>query len=394
MDKAGNVRRYESVLVRRTYRDGKKVRHETLANLSKLPADVIAAVEGTLKGQVLVPAGSEFTITRSLPHGDVAAVAAMARQLGFPALLGPACRSRDLVFALIISRVIQPASKLSTLASWADSTVGVDLDVATASTDEIYAAMDWLADRQDTIEKKLAAKHLGPQANPSRMALFDLTSAWMTGRCCELALRGYSRDGKKGLPQIEYGILTDPAGRPVAVRVFAGNTADPVAFTDIVEVVRTQFGLDRLVLVGDRGMITSARIDAIRELNDNPDTATGFGWLTALRAPQIAVLAADDGPLQMSLFDTQDLAEITHPDYPGERLIACRNPALAAQRARKRAALLAATEIDLGAIAERVAAGRLTGAGRPAPGGLRPRCCSGPGPQAGWRFHRMRRRSR
>ncbi|BCO37132.1 transposase [Mycobacterium heckeshornense] len=364
MDKAGNVRRYESVLVRRTYRDGKKVRHETLANLSKLPADVIAAVEGTLKGQVLVPAGSEFTITRSLPHGDVAAVAAMARQLGFPALLGPACRSRDLVFALIISRVIQPASKLSTLASWADSTVGVDLDVATASTDEIYAAMDWLADRQDTIEKKLAAKHLGPQANPSRMALFDLTSAWMTGRCCELALRGYSRDGKKGLPQIEYGILTDPAGRPVAVRVFAGNTADPVAFTDIVEVVRTQFGLDRLVLVGDRGMITSARIDAIRELNDNPDTATGFGWLTALRAPQIAVLAADDGPLQMSLFDTQDLAEITHPDYPGERLIACRNPALAAQRARKRAALLAATEIDLGAIAERVAAGRLTGAGR------------------------------
>nr|WP_236591505.1 IS1634 family transposase [Mycobacterium heckeshornense] len=364
VDKAGNVRRYESVLVRRTYRDGKKVRHETLANLSKLPADVIAAVEGTLKGQVLVPAGSEFTITRSLPHGDVAAVAAMARQLGFPALLGPACRSRDLVFALIISRVIQPASKLSTLASWADSTVGVDLDVATASTDEIYAAMDWLADRQDTIEKKLAAKHLGPQANPSRMALFDLTSAWMTGRCCELALRGYSRDGKKGLPQIEYGILTDPAGRPVAVRVFAGNTADPVAFTDIVEVVRTQFGLDRLVLVGDRGMITSARIDAIRELNDNPDTATGFGWLTALRAPQIAVLAADDGPLQMSLFDTQDLAEITHPDYPGERLIACRNPALAAQRARKRAALLAATEIDLGAIAERVAAGRLTGAGR------------------------------
>ncbi|PIJ31925.1 transposase [Mycobacterium heckeshornense] len=364
MDKAGNVRRYESVLVRRTYRDGKKVRHETLANLSKLPADVIAAVEGTLKGQVLVPAGSEFTITRSMPHGDVAAVGAMARQLGFPALLGPACRSRDLVFALIISRVIQPASKLSTLASWADSTVGVDLDVATASTDEIYAAMDWLADRQDTIEKKLAAKHLGPQANPSRMALFDLTSAWMTGRCCELASRGYSRDGKKGLPQIEYGILTDPAGRPVAVRVFAGNTADPVAFTDIVEVVRTQFGLDRLVLVGDRGMITSARIDAIRELNDNPDTATGFGWLTALRAPQIAVLAADDGPLQMSLFDTQDLAEITHPDYPGERLIACRNPALAAQRARKRAALLAATEIDLGAIAERVAAGRLTGAGR------------------------------
>ncbi len=360
MDKAGNVRRYESVLVRRTYRDGKKVRHETLANLSKLPDDVIAAIEATLKGQTLVAAGSEFTITRSLPHGDVAAVAAMARQLGLPALLGPPCRSRDLVFALIISRVIKPASKLSTLSQWSDSTLGVDLDVTGASTDEIYAAMDWLAGRQDAIETKLAAQHLGPEVNPSRMALFDLTSAWMTGRCCELAARGYSRDGKKGLPQIEYGILTDPAGRPVAVRVFTGNTADPDAFTDIVEVVRTRFGLTRLVLVGDRGMITSARIDAIRELND---AGTDFGWITALRAPQIAKLAADDGPLQMSLFDTQDLAEIAHPDYPGERLIACRNPALAAERARKRAALLAATDTALAAIAERVAAGRLTGAG-------------------------------
>ncbi len=360
MDKAGNVRRYESVLVRRTYRDGKKVRHETLANLSKLPDDVIAAIEATLKGQTLVAAGSEFTITRSLPHGDVAAVAAMARQLGLPALLGPPCRSRDLVFALIISRVIKPASKLSTLSQWSDSTLGVDLDVTGASTDEIYAAMDWLAGRQDAIETRLAAKHLGPEVNPSRMALFDLTSAWMTGRCCELAACGYSRDGKKGLPQIEYGILTDPAGRPVAVRVFTGNTADPDAFTDIVEVVRTRFGLTRLVLVGDRGMITSARIDAIRELND---AGTDFGWITALRAPQIAKLAADDGPLQMSLFDTQDLAEIAHPDYPGERLIACRNPALAAERARKRAALLAATDTALAAIAERVAAGRLTGAG-------------------------------
>ncbi len=360
MDKAGNVRRYESVLVRRTYRDGKKVRHETLANLSKLPDDVIAAIEATLKGQTLVAAGSEFTITRSLPHGDVAAVAAMARQLGLPALLGPPCRSRDLVFALIISRVIKPASKLSTLSQWSDSTLGVDLDVTGASTDEIYAAMDWLAGRQDAIETKLAAQHLGPEVNPSRMALFDLTSAWMTGRCCELAACGYSRDGKKGLPQIEYGILTDPAGRPVAVRVFTGNTADPDAFTDIVEVVRTRFGLTRLVLVGDRGMITSARIDAIRELND---AGTDFGWITALRAPQIAKLAADDGPLQMSLFDTQDLAEIAHPDYPGERLIACRNPALAAERARKRAALLAATDTALAAIAERVAAGRLTGAG-------------------------------
>ncbi|ORW59414.1 transposase [Mycobacterium riyadhense] len=364
MDKAGNVHRYESVLVRRTYREGKKVRHETLANLSKLPAEAIAAIEATLKGQALVPAEAACTITRSLPHGHVAAVAAMARRLGFPGLLGPACRSRDLVLGLIISRVIRPASKLSTLSRWADCTLGPDLAVADASTDEVYAAMDWLANRQDAIEKKLAAKHLGPEANPSRMALFDLTSSWVTGRCCELAAYGYSRDGKKGLPQIEYGVLTDPAGRPVAVRVVPGDTADPVAFSDIVEVIRDRFGLTRLVLVGDRGMITSARIDALRKLNDSPDTATAFGWITALRAPDIATLAAEQGPLQMSLFDTQDLAEISHPDYPGERLIACRNPALATERARKRNELLAATDADLAAIAARVASGRLRGAGK------------------------------
>ena len=267
------------------------------------------------------------------------------------------------MLGLIISRVIRPASKLSTLSRWADCTLGPDLGVAGASTDEVYAAMDWLADRQDAIEKKLAAQHLGPATNPSRMALFDLTSSWVTGRCCELAAYGYSRDGKKGLPQIEYGVLTDPAGRPVAVRVVPGDTADPVAFNDIVEVIRDRFGLTRLVLVGDRGMITSARIDALRKLNEDPDTATAFGWITALRAPDIATLAAEQGPLQMSLFDTQDFAEISHPDYPGERLITCRNPALAAERARKRTELLAATDADLAAIAARVAAGRLRGAG-------------------------------
>ena len=363
MDKAGNVHRYESVLVRRSYRDGKKVRHETLANLSKLPAEVITAIEATLKDQQLVPAGSEFTIVRSLPHGHVAAVAAMARQLGFPTLLGPACRHRDLALVLIVSRVVRPKSKLSTLAWWPDTTLGVDLGVAGASTDEVYAAMDWLAERQDTIEKKLAAQHLAPDVNPGRMALFDLTSAWVTGRCCELAARGYCRDGKKGCEQIEYGVLTDPAGRPVAVRVFAGGTADPVAFTEIVTVIRDELGIQQLVLVGDRGMITSARIDALRKLNDNPDTATDFGWITALRAPAIAKLARADGPLQMSLFDAQDLAEISHPDNPGERLIACRNPALAAERTRKRADLLAATDKLLAGVADRVTRGTLTGAG-------------------------------
>ncbi len=362
VDRQGNERVYESVLLRRTYRDGAAVRNQTLANLSMLPAAAIAALEATLKGHALVPAGSEFSKSRSLPHGDVAAVAAMARKLELAALLGPPCRARDLVVALIISRVVRPKPKLSTLSWWANTTLGSDLGVAEASTDEIYAAMDWLAARQDKIEKKLADKHLGPQANPSRMALFDLTSAWVTGRCCKLAARGYSRDGKKGCEQIEYGVLCDPAGRPVAVRVFGGATADPVSFTEIVQVVKDKLNITQLVLVGDRGMITAARIDALRELNNNPDTPTDFDWITALRAPAIAKLASDDGPLQMTLFDAQDLAEITHPDYPGERLIACRNPALALERARKRQDLLQATEKQLAAIAKRVQAGTLTGA--------------------------------
>ena len=359
MDKQGNPRAYSSAYLRRTYREGQRVRNETVANLSALPAHVIDWIDAGLKGAQLVAAGGEFSIARSLPHGHVAAVAAMAHQLGLPALLGQACRSRDLVLALIISRVVRPASKLSTLGWWADCTLGADLGVTGAATDEVYAAMDWLLGRQDAIERTLAAKHLGPDVNPLRIALFDLTSSWVTGRCCELAARGYSRDGKKGCEQIEYGILTDPAGRPVAVRVFEGNTADPDAFTDIVTVIRDGFGLENLVLVGDRGMITSARIGALRELNDDPDTATDLGWITALRAPDIAKLAADDGPLQMSLFDTQDLAEIAHP---GERLIACRNPLLAAERTRKRNELLAATEKLLEPIIARVAAGRLSGA--------------------------------
>ena len=362
MDKQGNPREYSSAYLRRTYREGKRVRNETVANLSALPEHVVDWIDAGLKGEQLVPAGSEFSIARSVPHGHVAAVAAMAHRLGLPALLGPSCRARDLVLALIISRVVRPTSKLATAAWWPDVTLGPDLDVAGATTDEIYAAMDWLLDHQDAIERKLAAKHLGPEVNPERMALFDLTSAWVTGRCCELAARGYSRDGKKGCEQIEYGILTDPAGRPVAVRVFEGNTADPVAFTKIIPVIRDAFGLDKLVLVGDRGMITSARIGALRELNDDPDTATDFGWITALRAPDIAKLAAEDGPLQMSLFDTQDMAEISHPDFPGERLIACRNPLLAAERTRKRDDLLAATEQLLAPIIARVAAGRLSGA--------------------------------
>src|SRR5689334_16211720 len=361
--KSGERRVYESVLVRRSYREGGKVRHETLANLSALPAEAVTAIEATLKGERLVPAGQSVAITASLPHGHVAAVAAMAGKLGLPALLGPACRQRDLALALVISRVVRPGSKLSTCSWWDDTTLGADLGVAGASTDDIYAAMDWLVSRQDAIEAKLAARHLAPEANPARMALFDLSSSWLEGTHCPLAARGYSRDGKKGKLQIEYGLLTDPAGRPVAVRVFPGNTGDPTAFTEIVQVIRDKFGLAKMVMVGDRGMITSARIEALNQREDGARRENPYGWITALRAPAIKKLMAEDGPLQMSLFDQQNLAEITSPDYPGERLVACRNPTLAADRARTRSELLAATEKLLAPIIARVQAGRLTGAG-------------------------------
>ncbi|RZL71302.1 MAG: transposase [Rhodococcus sp. (in: high G+C Gram-positive bacteria)] len=337
MDKSGRRRDYQSVYLRRSFREDGKVKHEQLANLSALPEPAIGAIEAILKGTALVPAGDAVRIDSSLPHGHVAAAAAMAHRLGLPALLGPACRQRDLAYALILSRALRPSPKLSTAAWWTDTTLGEDLDVTGAGTDEIYAAMDWLVDRQDHIEKQLAAQHLDPKVNPSRIAMFDLSSSWVTGRHCDLAARGYSRDGKKGREQIEYGLLTDPAGRPVAVRVFPGNTADPAAFTHAVTAVKDTFALENMLMVGDRGMITSARITALKELG-------GLGWVTALRAPQIAALAADDGPLQMSLFDTQNFAEISHPDYPGERLIVCRNPALADERARKRTELLNATE--------------------------------------------------
>jgi hypothetical protein len=351
---SGETRQYESSLLRRSYRksDG-KVGKQTLANLSMLPTVAVDAIEAVLKGKTLVDAEAALEVARSLPHGHVALVHAMATRRGLPELLGPPCRERDLAYALIVSRVVRPKPKLSTLAWWNDVSLGPDLGVATASRNEVYASMDWLAGRQDHIEATLAGRHL----REGGMAMFDLSSSWVEGSHCELAARGYSRDGKKGRAQIEYGLLTDPEGRPVAIRVFAGNTADPTAFIDAVEVVRTKFGIGELTLVGDRGMITSARIEALKELG-------GLSWITCLRAPAIAKLAAEDGPLQLSLFDQQDLAEITHPDYPGERLIACRNPALAEQRARTRDELLAATETALAPIATTVAEGRLAGADR------------------------------
>ena len=363
VDKQGRRKDYTSAYLRRTYRDGGTVKNETVANLSALPGHVIDLIDAGLKGRQLVPAAGAVTITRSVPHGHVTAVHAMARTLGLPALLGPAGRQRDLALALIISRVVRPGSKLSTLTWWNDTTLGADLGVADASTDDIYAAMDWLGGRQDAIEAELARRLLAPQPNPSRMALFDLSSSWLEGSQCPLAARGYSRDGKKGKLQIEYGLLTDSEGRPVAVRVFPGSTGDPSAFTAIADVVRDKFGLAKMVMVGDRGMITSARIAALNQAEDGTPRPDAYGWITALRAPAIKKLMADDGPLQLSLFDQQDLAEITSPDYPGERLIACRNPVLAADRARTRKDLLAATEKLLAPILARVQAGRLTGAG-------------------------------
>ena len=355
--KDGVERDYETHLLRRSYREDGKVKNETVANLSHLPADLIEMIRASLAGQAFVPAAAVATVARTRPHGHVAAVHAEAKALGLPALLGPAGRDRDIALALIIARVCRPGSKLATTRWWTGTTLAADLGVADATTDEVYAAMDWLAGQQEAIETKLVRTHLVGAANPDRLALFDLSSSWVTGRHCPLAARGYSRDGKKGLPQIEYGLLTDPDGRPVAVRVFPGNTADPTAFTTIVQAVKDTFKLKDMVMVGDRGMITSARVDALRELG-------GFGWVTALRAPAIAALAADDGPLQMSLFDQANLAEITHPDYPGERLVACRNPALATERARKRLALLEATDLELAKITAAVDAGRLAGAGK------------------------------
>jgi hypothetical protein len=363
VDKQGRRRDYSSAYLRRTYRDGGTVKNETVANLSALPDRVIDLIDAGLKGQQLVPAAEAVAITGSLPHGHVAAVHAMARILGLPALLGPAGRHRDLALALIISRVVKPGSKLSTLTWWDDTTLGADLGVAEASTDDIYAAMDWLEHRQDAIEAELARRHLSPEPNPSKMALFDLSSSWLEGRRCPLAARGYSRDGKKGKLQIEYGLLTDPEGRPVAVRVFPGNTGDPGAFTEIVTVVRDKFGLAQMIMVGDRGMITSARIRALNQREDGTQRPDPYEWITALRAPAIKKLMADGGPLQLSLFDQQDLAEITSPDFPGERLVACRNPVLAADRARTREDLLTATEKLLAPLLARVQAGKLTGAG-------------------------------
>jgi len=326
---------YETHLLRRSYREDGKVKSETVGNLSHLPPEVIEIIRRALRGETFVAASGAFEIERSLPHGHVAAVAAMAARLGLPKLLGPAGRKRDLALALIVARVVRPGSKLATTRWWQDTTLAQDLGVDGATTDDVYGAMDWLVSRQGSIEAALAGRHL----SPGGLALYDLSSSYVEGSCCALAKRGYSRDQKRGKAQINYGLMTDVEGRPLSIEVFAGNTADPSAFVAAVDQLRQRFGLDKMVMVGDRGMITSARIEALREIG-------GMGWVSALRAPLIQALA-EAGVVQMSLFDETSLAEITHPDYPGERLVCCRNPALADERRRKREELLNATEVEL-----------------------------------------------
>jgi transposase len=344
-------RTYETTLLRRSYREGGKVRTETVGNLSHLPAEVIELVRRGLAGERFVPAAG-LEIRRSVPHGHVAAVLGVARSLGLPRLLDPRrSRERDLVLGMVAARVLAPASKLATARGLDATTLGATLGISGASEDELYTALDWLGARQERIEKRLAERHLAAGG----AVYVDLSSSVVTGRHNSLAAIGYSRDGRPGTLQIEYALLTDPEGRPVAVRVVPGNTGDPASVPATLATLRERFGLASVVLVGDRGMLTSARIETLR--------GAGFDWLSALRGPAIARLAAD-GVLQLGLFDERDLAEITHPDFPGERLVVCRNPALAAERARTREELLAATEAALATVQARVAAGRLREAAR------------------------------
>jgi transposase len=333
-----------AILLRESYREGGKVRKRTLCNLSDWPAAHIEGLRGVLKGgTVIAPDREAFTVTRSLPHGHVALALGMARKIGLDSILGPAGdRRRDLVLAMIAARIINPGSKLATARALspatATSSLGTILNLGEVDEDELYTALDWLRERQPAIETALAKRHL----KNGTLVLYDVSSSYMEGRCCSLAHRGYSRDGRKGTLQIVYGLLCAPDGCPVAIEVFEGNTGDPMTLATQVGKLKQRFGLDHVVLVGDRGMITQAR------LTEDVKPA-GLDWITALRAPAIKDLVKG-GHLQLSLFDQRDMASITSPDFPGERLIVCRNPDLAAERTRKRLDLLAATERDLARI--------------------------------------------
>ena len=343
---------YTATLLRRSYRQDGKVKKETLANLSHLPAEAIDAIRAVLAGETLMNVNDAFEIERSLPAGHVNAALTMARRLGLGKLLDRSpCRERDLCLAMILGRVIGPGSKLGMVRTLGQSTLAQECDVVGADEDDLYAAMDWLLERQAAVENRLARRHLAD----GEMVLYDVSSSYFEGRTCPLGKRGYSRDGKPGLPQIIYGLLCDSAGRPVAVEVFSGEVHDDKTLPSQVIKLKDRFGLSRVVVVADRGMVTKANIELLKE-------ADGVDWITALKAPTIKKLART-GIFQPSLFDEQNLGEITDvAEFPGERLIVCRNPLVGAQRARTRNELLAVTETDLAAIAHRVSAGTLSGA--------------------------------
>jgi transposase len=342
-----------TVLLRESYRDGKKVGKRTLANLSSLSIAQVEAIRAVLRGEQLRPLAQCFEIIASRAHGHGQAVAAAMQRLAFASLIASKpCRERDLVLAMVAARIIAPHTKLATTRWWHTTTVAEDFGVAEATEDDLYAAMDWLLQRQDIIQKKLAARHL----EAGSLVLYDLSSSYFEGTSCPLAKLGHNRDGKKGKLQVNYGLLTDGRGCPVAVSVHEGNTADSKTLIPEVQRLRQDFGIERLVMVGDRGMISQKAIDQIRE-------AEGIGWITALKSVSIRSLI-EQGHLQLGLFDERNLLELSSPDYPGERLVACRNPELAKLRAHRREDLLAATEKNLEKIKARVAAAKLVGQGK------------------------------
>lgn len=339
-----------TALLRQSYREGRKVRKRTLANLSSLPADQIDAIRRTLRGEKLVPVSELFQIVRSLHHGHVHAVQVAMKQLGFESLIASRpSRERDLVLAMVTARILEPTSKLATVRWWHTTTLPDVFAVADAEEDELYEALDWLLTRQQQIEKKLAARHL-PEGG---LALYDLSSSYFEGKTCPLAALGHNRDGKNSKLQVNYGLLTDPQGRPVAVSVFEGNTGDPRTLMPEVEKLQKDFAIEEFVLVGDRGMISQKQIDEIKQRD-------GIDWITALRSVTIRKLV-DDGSIQLGLFDQRNLFELTHPDFPEERLVACRNPELALLRARKRESLLQGTSKELEKVRAMVSRGRLKG---------------------------------
>jgi hypothetical protein len=348
----GKGREYVTHLLRRSYREGGKVRNETVGNISHLPEELVELVRAGLRGEPVGVLSDAFSIERSLPAGHVLAALSMARRLELARLVDrQPSRERDLVLAMICQRAIGPLSKLATVRAFSQSTLGDELGVGGADEDDLYGGMDWLLARQAGIEDRLARRHL----KDGELVLYDVSSSYFEGRSCGLARLGYSRDQKRGTPQIVYGLLCDKPGRPIAVEVFSGELHDDKTLPSQVEKLKARFALRRVVVVSDRGMVTKANLELLR--------ASDTGWITALKAPQIGKLVKD-GALQLSLFDEQNLAEITAQDYPGERLVVCRNPLVAADRARKRGELLQATERGLAEISERVERGTLRGADR------------------------------